>query len=265
MGWKRGKSAWGSCFVKASGMPRQNGLDLHSEGGNDSTESMPKQSRRPPPDRKSSAQPVRMTTGEAVVASLLAHGIDTVYALPGVHNDHFFDALYKAGNRVRVVHTRHEQGCGLYGAGRGARDRQAADLLRGAGTGPAQYRRRPPDRLFHECAGAGADRPDPARRDPARSRPSARNPRPGRHHRTAGRSFRPHPARRPTPRAWSRRRSSRCSPTGPGRPRSNARSTSGAATEPVADCAPLAAFEPPIDDDAVDRGGRSCWARPKIR
>lgn len=52
----------------------------------------------------------RMTTGEAVVSSLLAHGIDTIYALPGVHNDHFFDALYKAGNRVRVLHTRHEQG-----------------------------------------------------------------------------------------------------------------------------------------------------------
>ena len=26
----------------------------------------------------------------------LAHGIDTVYALPGVHNDHLFDALFKA-------------------------------------------------------------------------------------------------------------------------------------------------------------------------
>ena len=38
-----------------------------------------------------------MTTGEATVSSLLAHGIDTIYALPGVHNDHFFDALYKAG------------------------------------------------------------------------------------------------------------------------------------------------------------------------
>ncbi|MCC7107560.1 MAG: TPP-binding protein, partial [Chloroflexi bacterium] len=58
-----------------------------------------------------------MTTGEAVVQSLLSHGIDTVYALPGVHNDHFFDALYKAGNRVRVVHTRHEQGCAYMALG----------------------------------------------------------------------------------------------------------------------------------------------------
>src|SRR6187431_2353606 len=58
-----------------------------------------------------------MTTGQAVVNALLAHGIDTVYALPGVHNDHFFDALYKAGNRVRVVHTRHEQGCAYMALG----------------------------------------------------------------------------------------------------------------------------------------------------
>src|SRR5215218_2953950 len=71
---------------------------------------MPKQSKKAAARPKSSAAPVRMTTGEAVLSSLLTHGIDTIYALPGVHNDHFFDALYKAGNRVRVVHTRHEQG-----------------------------------------------------------------------------------------------------------------------------------------------------------
>ena len=51
-----------------------------------------------------------MTTAEATVASLSAHGIDTIYALPGVHNDHLFDALYKASGRIKVVHPRHEQG-----------------------------------------------------------------------------------------------------------------------------------------------------------
>jgi acetolactate synthase-1/2/3 large subunit len=58
----------------------------------------------------------KMTTAEATVASLLAHGIETIYALPGVHNDHFFDALFKAG-RMRVVHTRHEQGAGYMALG----------------------------------------------------------------------------------------------------------------------------------------------------
>ncbi len=51
-----------------------------------------------------------MTTAEATVASLVAHGITTLYALPGVHNDHLFDALYKASDRIGVVHPRHEQG-----------------------------------------------------------------------------------------------------------------------------------------------------------
>jgi acetolactate synthase I/II/III large subunit len=51
-----------------------------------------------------------MTTAEATVATLLAHGLDTVYALPGVHNDHLFDALFEYGTRIRTVHTRHEQG-----------------------------------------------------------------------------------------------------------------------------------------------------------
>ena len=75
-----------------------------------------KTTNKPPKARKSNGT-ARMTTGEAVVSSLLAHGIDTVYALPGVHNDHFFDALYKAGNRVRVLHTRHEQGCAYMALG----------------------------------------------------------------------------------------------------------------------------------------------------
>ena len=50
-----------------------------------------------------------MTSAEAVVATLLAHGIDTMYALPGVQNDLLFDALFKASDRMRTVHTRHEQ------------------------------------------------------------------------------------------------------------------------------------------------------------
>jgi acetolactate synthase-1/2/3 large subunit len=51
-----------------------------------------------------------MTTAEATVAALLAHGLDTMYALPGVHNDPLFDALFKTADRIRTIHTRHEQG-----------------------------------------------------------------------------------------------------------------------------------------------------------
>jgi acetolactate synthase-1/2/3 large subunit len=58
-----------------------------------------------------------MSTSEATVATLLTHGFDTVYALPGVHNDHLFDAFHRAGDRLKVVHTRHEQGAAYMALG----------------------------------------------------------------------------------------------------------------------------------------------------
>ncbi|MGH2613793.1 MAG: thiamine pyrophosphate-dependent enzyme [Thermomicrobiales bacterium] len=51
----------------------------------------------------------RMTGGQALVASLVANGIDTLFALPGVQLDGAFDALYEAQPQIRVVHPRHEQ------------------------------------------------------------------------------------------------------------------------------------------------------------
>ncbi len=52
-----------------------------------------------------------MTGGQALVASLLRQGIDTIFGLPGVQLDGAFDALYDAQQRgdVRVIHPRHEQ------------------------------------------------------------------------------------------------------------------------------------------------------------
>ena len=58
-----------------------------------------------------------MSTAEFAVAALIAHGIDTVYALPGVHNDPLFDALFKSSDRIRTVHTRHEQGAAYMALG----------------------------------------------------------------------------------------------------------------------------------------------------
>ncbi|HXD46474.1 MAG TPA: thiamine pyrophosphate-dependent enzyme [Pseudolabrys sp.] len=58
-----------------------------------------------------------LSTGEATVAALLAHGLDTVYALPGVHNDHLFDAFHAAADRLAVVHARHEQGAAYMALG----------------------------------------------------------------------------------------------------------------------------------------------------
>ena len=58
-----------------------------------------------------------MTAAEATVSSLIAHGIGTMYALPGIHNDWLFDALFNASDRIRVVHTRHEQGAAYMALG----------------------------------------------------------------------------------------------------------------------------------------------------
>jgi acetolactate synthase I/II/III large subunit len=60
---------------------------------------------------------MRMTTAEAVVATLVGHGLDTVYALPGVQNDLLFEALFKFSDRLRTVHTRHEQGAAYMALG----------------------------------------------------------------------------------------------------------------------------------------------------
>ena len=50
------------------------------------------------------------TGGEAVVEALVAHNIDTVFGLPGVQNDWLFNAFFDNRDRVKVIHTRHEQG-----------------------------------------------------------------------------------------------------------------------------------------------------------
>ena len=57
------------------------------------------------------------TGGEALVQALLSHGIDTLFGLPGVQNDHFYNAVYDAGDQIRSIHTRHEQGAAYMALG----------------------------------------------------------------------------------------------------------------------------------------------------
>ncbi len=51
----------------------------------------------------------RMTGGDAIVQSLLMHGVDTVFGIPGVQTYHLFDAFARASQRIKVVGPRHEQ------------------------------------------------------------------------------------------------------------------------------------------------------------
>jgi acetolactate synthase I/II/III large subunit len=56
-----------------------------------------------------------MTGGEAIVSGLVAHGIDTVFGLPGAQVYGLFDAFHQA--QLKVIGARHEQACGYMAFG----------------------------------------------------------------------------------------------------------------------------------------------------
>jgi len=53
--------------------------------------------------------PQTMTGGEAIVRALIDHGVDTVFALPGVQTYPVTDALARYADKIRTVGARHEQ------------------------------------------------------------------------------------------------------------------------------------------------------------
>ncbi|MBI5321836.1 thiamine pyrophosphate-dependent enzyme [Bradyrhizobium sp.] len=57
------------------------------------------------------------TTGEKLARSLIGHGVDTVFGIPGAHMYDFNDALYGRRDALRFIHTRHEQGAGYMAYG----------------------------------------------------------------------------------------------------------------------------------------------------
>lgn len=59
----------------------------------------------------------KVTGGEAIVRSLIAQGVDTIFGLPGVQSDHLFNALYDHRDKIRVIHSRHEQGAAYMALG----------------------------------------------------------------------------------------------------------------------------------------------------
>src|SRR3954463_2557805 len=58
-----------------------------------------------------------MSGGDAVIRSLLGHGIRSIYCLPGVQSDHLFNAMFDVGDALQVIHTRHEQGAAYMALG----------------------------------------------------------------------------------------------------------------------------------------------------
>jgi len=57
------------------------------------------------------------TGGEAVVEALMAQGIDTLFGLPGIQNDWLYNALFDNRDKIKVIHTRHEQGASYMALG----------------------------------------------------------------------------------------------------------------------------------------------------
>ena len=53
--------------------------------------------------------------GEAIVNGLVAHGVDTVFGLPGAQIYGLFDAFHQT--QLKVIGTRHEQACGYMAYG----------------------------------------------------------------------------------------------------------------------------------------------------
>ena len=84
--------------------------------------------------QRSNTQPNR-STAEIVIDSLVGAGIDTLYCLPGVQNDPFFDALWHRQSELKPIHSRHEQGAAYMamGAALATGKPQACCLVPGVG------------------------------------------------------------------------------------------------------------------------------------
>ncbi len=132
-----------------------------------------------------------MTGGEAIVSGLVAHGVDTVFGLPGAQIYGLFDAFQQA--QLKVIGARHEQACGYmaYGYARSTGRPGVFSVVPGPGVlnaGAALL-----DRIRIERAGAVPDRPGADGVSRQGPRPSARDAGPARdaaHVREMGRAHR---------------------------------------------------------------------------
>ncbi len=57
------------------------------------------------------------TIATLTVDSLIQNGISTLYCVPGIQNDHFFNALFDKQDKLKPIHARHEQGAAYMALG----------------------------------------------------------------------------------------------------------------------------------------------------
>ena len=78
-----------------------------------------------------------MTGGQAVVESLRAHGVDTVFGIISVHTLDLFDALFDNQDSIRFIGGRMELGCGYMADGYFRATGRPGVLLTSTGPGAA--------------------------------------------------------------------------------------------------------------------------------
>ena len=79
----------------------------------------------------------KMTGGKALVESLKAQGVDTVFGIISVHTLDIFDALYNSQNSLRFIGGRNELGCGYMADGYSRATGKPGVLLTSTGPGAA--------------------------------------------------------------------------------------------------------------------------------
>jgi len=76
-----------------------------------------------------------MTGGQAIIQTLINHDVTTIFGLPGVQLDNTFDALFEARNKLRTIHTRHEQGAAYMALGYAQASGKVGACIVGPGPG----------------------------------------------------------------------------------------------------------------------------------
>ena len=77
----------------------------------------------------------QITGANALTQSLKQYGVKTIFGLPGVQLDDFFDALYDEQESIRLIHTRHEQAAAYmaFGAAQSTGDVHVCTVVPGPG------------------------------------------------------------------------------------------------------------------------------------
>ena len=202
------------------------------------------------------------TLGEALIDLLEAHGVDTVFGIPGVHTVELYRGL--AGSKIRHVTPRHEQGAGFMADGyaRASGKPGVAFVITGPGltntlTAMGQAR-----------AEFRADAGDLRRQRDRHARqgfwPSARTARPARHDGEGGAVVAPHrQGRRTARRAGRRLRAVRQRAAGTGPYRDPDRRDDHAGGRLFRRSSPMPAARARRRADR--EGRRACRAKPRAR